>query len=166
MSEMSGPHGPGQGKVGPDPGPMPGQQPVTQQPPAYPAYPAPAPMQMQSNTTVVINQAGPRGRPPPRQWSSGLCGCFSDMDSCLGVFFCGNGCYPCYLSYKLNESCCLPCVLGGGTWLLALRVKMRAENNIEGSILNDFYTSCCCAECVMCQLSREHDFVTSQAMTY
>ena len=138
----------------------------------------------------------------------------------LGVFFCGNGCYPCYLSYKLNESCCLPCVLGGGTWLLALRVKMRAENNIEvctqkvsqmlslkpsvinyiwkfknvhpyslslslslslsrdnnfvkclmwyfqGSILNDFYTSCCCAECVMCQLSREHDFVTSQAMTY
>ena len=36
----------------------------------------------------------------------------------------------------------------------------------QGSILNDFYTSCCCAECVMCQLSREHDFVTSQAMTY
>ena len=39
-----GPHGPGQGKVGQDPGP--GQQPVTQQPPAYPAYPAPAPMQV------------------------------------------------------------------------------------------------------------------------
>ena len=41
-----GPHGPGQGKVGPDPGPVPWQQPITQQPPAYPAYPAPAPMQV------------------------------------------------------------------------------------------------------------------------
>ena len=36
----------------------------------------------------------------------------------------------------------------------------------QGSILNDCCCVCCCTACVMCQLSREHDFVTSQALTY
>lgn len=164
---MDGGQGFGHGKVG--------QEPVTQQPPQQqpggypqplpPAYPQPV-HQQQSNTTVVINQPGRVGRPPPRDWSSGICGCFEDISSCCGVLWCGAYCYPCYLSSKLNESCCLPCCLPANSWLIALRVKMRAENNIQGSILGDYCCSCCCGPCVMCQLSREHDFTIAHANTY
>uniref|UniRef100_K1RYA9 Cornifelin-like protein n=1 Tax=Magallana gigas TaxID=29159 RepID=K1RYA9_MAGGI len=83
-----------------------------------------------------------------------------------GVYWCGNGCYPCYLSSKLNESCCLPFCLPGFPWLIALRVKMRAENNIQGSIMNDCCCVCCCSHCVMCQLSREHDYTLANPQTY
>lgn len=168
---MDGGHGIGHGKVGQDPGA--GPQPVTQQPQQPPpggyhyqptGYPQPV-HQQQTNTTVVINQ-GRVGRPPPRGWSSGICGCFEDMSSCCGVYWCGAGCYPCYLSAKLNESCCLPCCLPANSWLIALRVKMRAENNINGSIMEDCCCVCCCAPLVMCQLSREHDYTLANPQSY
>ncbi|XP_056008847.1 cornifelin homolog A-like isoform X2 [Ostrea edulis] len=130
------------------------QQPMGQPPPLQQAH--------QSNTTVVVNQQIERFvRPPARTWSTGAFGCFSDMSSCCGVCLCGGCCYPCYLSDKLGESCCLPICLPGNTWLLALRVKMRAENNIMGSIMDDSSMVCCCAPCMMCQLSREHENIKS-----
>uniref|UniRef100_A0A8W8MUR9 Cornifelin n=1 Tax=Magallana gigas TaxID=29159 RepID=A0A8W8MUR9_MAGGI len=88
-----------------------------------------------------------------------------DFTGCA-VYWCGNGCYPCYLSSKLNESCCLPFCLPCYPWLIALRVKMRVENNIQGSIMNDCCYVCCCASCVMCQLSREHDYTIANPQTY
>eukprot|EP00105_Crassostrea_gigas_P015640 XP_011432703.1 PREDICTED: placenta-specific gene 8 protein [Crassostrea gigas] len=169
---MEGGQGFGYWNVGqaPETGPQPViQQPQQPPPGAYhyqpPGYPQPVHHQQQTNTTVVINQ-GRVGRPPPRDWSSGICGCFEDMSSCCGVYWCGNGCYPCYLSSKLNESCCLPFCLPGFPWLIALRVKMRAENNIQGSIMNDCCCVCCCSHCVMCQLSREHDYTLANPQTY
>ncbi|XP_062575331.1 cornifelin-like [Saccostrea cucullata] len=128
-------------------------EPVTQQPPPI--------QHTQSNTTVVINQQNPV-RPLGRDWNTGMLGCFSDLPSCIGVLLCGGCCYPCYLSDKLGESFCLPICLPGTTWLLALRVKMRAQNNIRGSIIDDNTAACMCHPCVMCQLSREHDFIMRQ----
>ena len=62
--------------------------------------PTAAPQQRQ-NVNVVVNQPAvkqvnfvdPRNYPLPRDWNSGLCGCFDDMlDCCLTYFF-----WPCKL---------------------------------------------------------------------
>ncbi|XP_061197547.1 placenta-specific gene 8 protein-like [Saccostrea echinata] len=109
-----------------------------------------------TNTTVVVQQQQVPTRPPPRDWSTGICGCFEDMASCCAVTWCAN-CYMCYLSTKLGESCCLPLAIAGYGSLVPLRTKVRAENNIVGSICEDCCMVCWCPACVMCQLSREHD---------
>ncbi|XP_062569502.1 cornifelin homolog [Saccostrea cucullata] len=108
-----------------------------------------------TNTTVVVQQQAPT-RPPKRDWSTGICGCFEDFGSCCAVFFCPQF-YMCYLSSKLGESCCLPCAIAGTGALIPLRTKIRAENNIHGSICDDCCMVCWCPQCVMCQLSREYD---------
>lgn len=147
--------------------------PVTQQPtaPSHPPYPYPlqpgaavplgvlasaaAPVTHVSNTTVIINQPG-RVERGPRDWSSSLCSCCDDMGSCLLGWFC-----PCVLAGKiasgLEESCCVPCCVPG--WLIVLRTKLRAENNIQGSVMDDCCTVCCCGVCVMCQMARELKFI-------
>ncbi|XP_061197548.1 placenta-specific gene 8 protein-like [Saccostrea echinata] len=109
-----------------------------------------------TNTTVVVQQQQVPTRPSPRDWSTGICGCFEDMASCCAVTWCAN-CYMCYLSNKLGESCCLPFAIAGYGSLVPLRTKVRAENNIVGSICEDCCMVCWCPACVMCQLSREHD---------
>ncbi|XP_061196345.1 placenta-specific gene 8 protein-like [Saccostrea echinata] len=109
-----------------------------------------------SNTTVVVTQQQVPTRPPKRGWSTGICGCFEDFGSCCAVVLCPS-CYVCYLSSKLGESCCLPIALGGQYALIPLRTKIRAENNIYGSICEDCCMVCWCPQCVMCQLSREQD---------
>ncbi|XP_062593002.1 cornifelin homolog B-like [Saccostrea cucullata] len=92
-----------------------------------------------------------------RDWNSGLCGCFEDMTSCCAVFWC-MPCYTCYLANKLGESCCLPLAIGSHS-LIPLRTKVRVENNIIGSICEDCCMVYWCPACVMCQLSREHDYI-------
>uniref|UniRef100_K1RF92 Cornifelin n=1 Tax=Magallana gigas TaxID=29159 RepID=K1RF92_MAGGI len=154
---MDGGHGFGHGKVGQEPGT--GPQPVTQQPQQPPpgahhyqppGYPAPvhALYDRVLAATAIAHD------------------CCNQPGAGCGVYWCGNGCYPCYLSSKLNESCCLPCCLPANSWLIALRVKMRAENNIQGSIMDDCCCVCCCPLCVMCQLSREHDYTLANPQTY
>ncbi|XP_048753553.2 cornifelin homolog [Ostrea edulis] len=142
-----------------------------EQPGAPPAYSAPITTQPgfsqpaafhSSNTTVVVQapqapQTVPT-RPKQRTWSTDIFGCFSDMTSCCAVTWCGSF-YMCYLSTKLGESCCLPIAIAGYGALIPLRTKIRAENNIVGSICEDCCMVCWCPLCVMCQLSREHDHV-------
>ncbi|XP_062593001.1 placenta-specific gene 8 protein-like [Saccostrea cucullata] len=108
------------------------------------------------NTTVVVQQQPVPTRPQMRDWSTGICGCFEDIASCCAVTWCAN-CYTCYLSSKLGESCCLPFAFPVCGSLVPLRTKVRAENNIVGSICEDCCMVCWCPVCVMCQLSREHD---------
>ncbi|KAK3592621.1 hypothetical protein CHS0354_008162 [Potamilus streckersoni] len=140
--------------------------PYTQHP-GFPQMQMMQPIQQSSNTTVVINQQ-PQRRAGPRDWSTGLFGCLEDVSSCMGVYCC-IPCYACYLAVELGESCCLPicfppceCAPACGTptpWLVALRVKVREANKIQGSIMGDCMAVCCCPACVMCQLKRENDFI-------
>ncbi|XP_056008845.1 placenta-specific gene 8 protein-like [Ostrea edulis] len=143
--------GPPQGYGGPpyagSPGPVTGQ-PGIAQPYGYHS----------TNTTVVVAQQQVPTRPKARTWSTGICGCFEDIGSCCAVTWCGSF-YMCYLSTKLGESCCLPIAIAGYGALIPLRTKIRAENNIVGSICEDCCMVCWCPLCVMCQLSREHDHV-------
>ncbi|XP_070553731.1 cornifelin homolog B-like [Ptychodera flava] len=123
----------------------------------------PPPIQQQpvsthhSSTTVVVQQPISMQQPGHRAWSSELCACFNDMTSCCLVFFCPC-CYEMYLWQRAGESCCGPlCIFNSA---LVLRTKFRTEHKIHGSIMNDcFTTACCCYPCVLCQLSREMDFV-------
>ncbi|XP_062569503.1 cornifelin homolog B-like, partial [Saccostrea cucullata] len=109
-----------------------------------------------SNTTVVVTQQQQvPTRPPKRDWSTGICGCFEDFGDCCLELLCP--CYVCYLSHKLGESCCLPFAFCGHGALIPLRTKIRTENNIQGSICEDCCMVFLCANCVMCQLSREYD---------
>ncbi|XP_061196346.1 placenta-specific gene 8 protein-like [Saccostrea echinata] len=110
------------------------------------------------NTTVIVQQQQILTRPPMRDWSTGICGCFEDMASCCAVFWC-TSCYACYLSNKLGETCCLPLAISGFGSLIPLRTKVRTANNIRGSICEDCCMVFWCPACVMCQLSREHDYI-------
>ncbi|KAK7480200.1 hypothetical protein BaRGS_00028585 [Batillaria attramentaria] len=90
-----------------------------------------------------------------RDWSTGLCGCFTDCGSCLCTYCC-LPCMMCRLASRLNECPLMPyCVPGGG--LIAMRTKVRTMGGIQGSICNDCMATTCCGPCVVCQLSREMD---------
>ncbi|XP_022795454.1 cornifelin homolog [Stylophora pistillata] len=106
-----------------------------------------------SNTTVVVNQPAPiLYQQGMRDWSSGLLGCCEDCYSlCMG-WFC-----PCILlcdvSQRMGEGCCFATCCPGA--LLGLRIKLRTQQNIQGSLCNDYCLVQCCGICVLCQLSRE-----------
>jgi Cys-rich protein (TIGR01571 family) len=99
-------------------------------------------------------------------WSSPLCGCFSDCSTCLLAFFC-----PCFAignnAEELGENkwlCCLGsmvtlwfsasllCYVGYLVIRTILRGKVRDKKNIEGSAIGDF---CCVLFCGACTLAQE-----------
>ncbi|XP_041361805.1 cornifelin homolog A-like [Gigantopelta aegis] len=108
------------------------------------------------HTTVIVNQPMAMQNSGPRPWSSGICGCCEEMSSCCLGWFC-----PCILACNvatdMGESCCVPCCVHGG--LVAMRTKIRIQNNIHGSICDDGSTACCCGPCMLCQMSRELTFI-------
>ncbi|XP_035659987.1 uncharacterized protein LOC118404768 [Branchiostoma floridae] len=128
---------------------------------------APAPQQppaVQQTTTVVTQQPGLAfgGNQRARAWKYGLCcGCccptpnFPCWCSCL--------CYPCYMCHvvqSMHETTWIAALLFKGPFWFPLtstllRLKLRTEQNIHGSICND----CCCSTFCPCmtltQLARE-----------
>ncbi|CAL1528093.1 unnamed protein product [Lymnaea stagnalis] len=124
---------------------------TTYQAPSY--YPMPPPAPTSSSTTVIIQQPtsimGPNGR---RLWSSKVSDCCQDQNICCCGTFC-YGCLACQVSTDMGESFCVPFCVSG--WLTTLRTKMRTEQNIAGSVLDDCCAVCFCAPCVLCQLARE-----------
>lgn len=140
---MAGPYGPMEGAMDP----------------YMSNIPPPSHSSQQSSTTVIINQMMPTNT-GPRIWSSSVCSCCDDMGSCLLGAFC-----PCILASQIagdmGESCCVPCCVPG--WLIVLRTKLRAENKITGTVMDDCCTVCCCGLCVMCQMKRELKFIRYQA---
>ncbi|XP_068672992.1 placenta-specific gene 8 protein-like [Montipora foliosa] len=127
----------------------------------YPPPVATRPGFSSTQTNVVVNQP-PLQLPPrilqqeQRDWSSGLCSCFEDCHSCCMGTFCS-----CCLLKQLSERMGMgegppfpPCSEG---LLLRLRVKLRTQQNIQGSLWNDYCLVSFCGSCVLCQLSRELD---------
>ncbi|XP_068675096.1 placenta-specific gene 8 protein-like [Montipora foliosa] len=126
-----------------------------------PQYDYPPPITTQpgiagTHTTIVVNQPAPltlqRGL---RNWNSGLCGCCDDCYSCAMGAFCPL-CLLCQVSERMGEGCMFVfCCYGAA--LFGLRVKLRTQENIQGSLCDDYVTAACCGLCVLCQLSRELD---------
>ncbi|CAH1788181.1 unnamed protein product [Owenia fusiformis] len=102
------------------------------------------------NQTVIIQQGG------GKTWSTSLFSCTSDMKSCCLVTWCGP-CYECWFHSKNNESCCTPMCVPGAS--IALRTKIRTQNNILGSIIDDCCMACLCGPCTLCQMKREYDII-------
>ncbi|PWA38320.1 PLAC8 family protein [Artemisia annua] len=117
----------------------------------------------------------------PVEWSSGICACFDDLQSCLVGTIC-----PCYLFGKnaeilgsntfmgsctthfiicgLINSCC--CLLSGGLLLgfpgcfaacyaCGYRKALRTKYNLQEAPCGDFITHLCCHMCAVCQEYRE-----------
>ncbi|XP_025090047.1 cornifelin homolog [Pomacea canaliculata] len=103
-----------------------------------------------SNTTVIINQTA--AYQPPRMWSTDMCGCCEDIGICCCVVFC-EVCASIQLSRDMGEHCCVPCCVPG--WLIVLRTKLRMQQNIQGTVMDDCCRTVFCGYCVLCQMMRE-----------
>ncbi|XP_051138941.1 protein PLANT CADMIUM RESISTANCE 10 [Andrographis paniculata] len=117
----------------------------------------------------------------PEQWSSGICACFDDMQSCYVGLFC-----PCYLFAKnaeslgsgtlvgscamhfilwafLNTFCCLfteGFTLGipgcfAAFYACGYRRTLRTKYNLPEAPCGDFVTHFFCHLCAICQEYRE-----------
>ncbi|GAB4838316.1 Protein PLANT CADMIUM RESISTANCE 10, variant 2 [Ancistrocladus abbreviatus] len=117
----------------------------------------------------------------PSQWSSGICACCDDMQSCWIGLFC-----PCYLFAKnaeflgsgtlvgscvthfvlwalVNTVCCLltdGVLLGIPGCFIACyacnyRRALRSKYNLQEAPCGDFVTHFCCHLCAVCQEYRE-----------
>ncbi|XP_044184878.1 cornifelin homolog [Acropora millepora] len=146
----------------PSPQPL-GSYPPSQPQEGYPApqphgsYPQPIGSQPSSfhatNTTVVVTQPSMMAvQVGPRPWRTDLCACCEDCGICCMGFFCAE-CLLCDVSTRMGEGCCFPCFCQLA--LAGLRVKMRTQENIEGSLYDDYCCTICCGRLVLCQLARE-----------
>ncbi|KAL1220114.1 Protein PLANT CADMIUM RESISTANCE 10 [Cardamine amara subsp. amara] len=117
----------------------------------------------------------------PRQWSSGICACFDDMQSCIVGLFCpcyvfgknaeilGSGTFvgPCLthcISWALvNIICCFAAsgVLLGlpgcfvSCYACGYRRSLRTKYNLQEAPCGDFVTHFFCHLCAICQEYRE-----------
>uniref|UniRef100_A0A3Q3AJD2 Cornifelin homolog B-like n=1 Tax=Kryptolebias marmoratus TaxID=37003 RepID=A0A3Q3AJD2_KRYMA len=117
-----------------------------------------------ANTKLAITQ--PMGK--DSDWSSGLCNCCQDMNTCCFGFWCCP-CLACTVAGNFGENACLPIcdVLSPAVFaacgiplcvppaVLSLRSAMRNRYGIEGSLCNDIVVSCFCVWCSWCQMHRE-----------
>ena len=86
-----------------------------------------------------------------------LFGCFDNCGLCII-----SALLPCYTVGKTAEAVGSSCVLYGLGYIFGrcivggiLRGKIRRQNNISGSTLNDFLTHWCCALCAVVQDNQE-----------
>ncbi|XP_039531541.1 placenta-specific gene 8 protein-like [Pimephales promelas] len=90
---------------------------------------------------------------PNNAWSSGICDCCQDINSCCCAFWCFS-CFMRITSRKFGDSsygiscCAWPASLG-------MRVAVRYKYNIGGSICEDIMVTHFCMWCSWCQMSRE-----------
>lgn len=124
---------------------------------SYGQPPPPQHMQQQS-TTVIVNQPQAHNQlligsvHGHRQWSTGLCDCFSDIGTCLFTWFCYQ-CAMCQLASRTGECMCVTCFVPGAE--INLRTRIRTLGGIQGSMCNDCLTVACCGPCAACQEARE-----------
>ncbi|CAH1782713.1 unnamed protein product [Owenia fusiformis] len=122
----------------------------------------PLPQPYTGPPTVVVQQPTPTaltaGQLPKRSWDSGLCDCNDDIEACCVACWCSI-CFEAWLAAKMGEECCIPCIVPNST--VALRVKLRSENSIEGSVMGDCCAVTFCWQCALCQMKREMDHIKS-----
>ncbi|XP_047973647.1 protein PLANT CADMIUM RESISTANCE 2-like [Salvia hispanica] len=124
------------------------------------------------NSTPPLNTEKPEPRPPlpPNHqsevpWSTGLCDCYSDCDSCCLTYCC-----PCITFGRISEivdqgssSCCLNGTLYtllsiiGCSCLYSCfyRSKMRQQYSLQESSCCDCCVHFFCEPCALCQEYRE-----------
>ncbi|XP_055872303.1 cornifelin homolog A-like [Biomphalaria glabrata] len=120
---------------------------------------APSTQQIHSNTNVVINaQPGANKRP----WSTGICDCCTDMNTCMLAWFCPF-CLQFMIARDLGESCCdaFCYMICAAPTLFGLRVYVRGKENIKGSLFDDFNKTSLCGCLALAQLAREVKLVKS-----
>ncbi|XP_059428810.1 protein PLANT CADMIUM RESISTANCE 10 isoform X1 [Corylus avellana] len=121
------------------------------------------------------------GSDGPTQWSSGICACFDDMQSCCvglscpcllfgkNAEFLGSGtligsCMTHFVLWALFNSLC--CLLTDGVFLplpgcfvacyaCGYRRALRSKYNLQEAPCGDFVTHFCCHLCAICQEYRE-----------
>ncbi|XP_037553830.1 cornifelin homolog B-like [Nematolebias whitei] len=103
-----------------------------------------------------------------KNWSSGLCSCCADINTCCYGFWCCP-CLACNVAGNFGENSCLPVcdVLSPAVFAacgiplcvppaaLSLRSAMRNKYDIKGSLCNDIVVSCFCVCCSWCQMHRQ-----------
>ncbi|GFO37392.1 placenta-specific gene 8 protein-like [Plakobranchus ocellatus] len=126
-----------------------------------------SPAQTGQNSTaaeVVVKQPHRVTEPlaDGRPWSHGLFDCCGHRQICLYGTFC-SPCLACRVSRDLEESAWVPCCVP--FWLLVLRTKLRAHQDIGGSVLVDCCEVTWCGPCALCQLAREIEHCQSDGQT-
>ncbi|XP_072030217.1 cornifelin-like [Amphiura filiformis] len=116
----------------------------------------------QHHTTVVVSQPSSAHTPhrmqmQERDWGSNICSCCDDVLGCCLAYFCPC-CFSCYIACRLEECCLVPIVVPGGE--TAMRTKLRVQNGIRGSIMNDCFTMYLCYCCALAQMGRELNATT------
>lgn len=106
---------------------------------------------------AATTESVPEGRP----WTYGLFECTGDRTICLKGTFC-SPCLACQVSRDLEESAWVPCCVP--YWQLVLRTKLRAHQDIAGSVLIDCCEVTWCSPCVLCQMAREIDHCQAEGM--
>lgn len=102
---------------------------------------------------------------PTGMWTTGLCGCFEDCESCCCTFFC-----PCVTVGRNIEiisdgytECCVGGVLYtilqtlgfGCCYLCTYRKALRRKYELPAQPCHDCCVHFCCPACVICQEYRE-----------
>ncbi|XP_043694728.1 protein PLANT CADMIUM RESISTANCE 2-like isoform X2 [Telopea speciosissima] len=126
-----------------------------------------------SSTNQTYSWSGTHTTPtlPPRPqapvpWSTGLCGCCSDVKNCCITCWC-----PCITFGQISEIIdkgSSSCGANGALYALILcltgcqccyscfyRSKMRQQYNLQKDPCGDCLVHCCCELCALCQEYRE-----------
>ena len=94
-----------------------------------------------------------------KEFSNGLFGCFNDIPLCLFTYCC-----PCYTFGKTAEAVGEDCLMCGivtfvplaNLWFrLQIRGKVRESKGIDGDMIKDLLTICCCPICSLMQEAQE-----------
>ncbi|XP_064389115.1 uncharacterized protein LOC135337132 [Halichondria panicea] len=101
-------------------------------------------------------------------WNNGLCSCFEDCSTCIITLF-----VPCYTFGKNAEQLGENCVMYGLSWMVPIlniwcrtqiRGKIREQQGIDGSCLNDLLWVFFCEFCTMVQEARQLQGPGGQSM--